>query len=246
MGADFARELAGYGCNLVLTARREDRLEALKEEITSNSGVSVEVIPADLSKLETPQELYDQIKVAGISIDVLVNNAGFGIYGAFLNTDWQREHELIQLNVTALVHLTKLFLPGMVARGFGYILQMASNSAYQPTPYYSTYGGSKSFVLSFSEALNFELRGTGVSSTAFSPGTVATEFHQVTGQRVGDFYYRLTKMESSRVARMGIKAMLKRRSSAVVDWKIALMAWFSQRAPRSLATASVGWLMRVE
>ena len=245
LGADFARILASLGCHLILTARRQERLETLKDEISAQFGVSVKVIPMDLSLFESPQQLYDQLKTEGITVDVLINNAGFGICGEFLDVDWKRTQQMLQLNMITVAHLTWLFARDMVSRNFGYILHMASNGAFQPTPLYAAYAASKSFVLHFSEALNYELRGTNVKCTALAPGTVATEFHQVAGQKEGSLYYRLTKMDSMAVARKGIRALLKGRPSLVPGWTVALLAWSSQRAPRRLATAMAAWLMRL-
>jgi short-subunit dehydrogenase len=243
LGVDFARELAGLGCNLILTARRRDRLEHFQAEIVERFGVSVKTIALDLSTPAGPEQLYDQIKAAGIDVDALINNAGFGIYGKFSDIDWHCEQELLQVNIVTVAHLTRLFVTDMLNRNFGFILNIASNGAYQPTPLYAIYAASKSFVLNFSEALNYELKRTNVKCTALSPGTVLTEFHEVAGQRVDNIYVRLTKMESAVVAHIGIKAMLKGRASLVPGWKVALMAWISQRAPRSWATAVTGWLV---
>jgi short-subunit dehydrogenase len=245
LGVAFARELAALGCNLVLTARRVDRLEHLQAELIERFGISANTIPHDLLDPLGPRTLYDQIKSAGNAIDVLVNNAGFGLYGKFLEIEWQREQELLQINMTALAHLTRLFVPDMLSRKFGFILNVASNGAYQATPLYAIYAASKSFVLHFSEALNYELGGTNVKCTALSPATILTEFHQVAGKNADNLYARLTQMPAATVAHIGIKAMLKGQPSVVPGWKIALMAWASQRAPRSWSTAITGWLMRL-
>jgi uncharacterized protein len=242
-GADFARELGALGCNLILTARRKDRLEQVAEEIRQRFGVPTKIIPMDLSDSGAPQQLYDRIQAEDIQVNVLINNAGFGLYGEFVDIDWGREKEMLQLNIMTVAHLTKLFGRDMVERDFGYILNVASNSAYQPTPMFATYGGSKSFVLNFSEALNYEWRHTNVHCTAISPGPVVTEFQQVAGQSEQHPYVRMVNMESAQVARIGIKAMLKGRSSIVPGWKVSVTAWISQRAPRRLATAVTGWLM---
>ena len=130
LGADFARILASLGCHLILVARRQERLEALKEEISADFGVMVKVIPLDLSLPEAPQQLYDQLKAEGIAVDVLINNAGFGIYGEFLEIDWERTQQMLQLNMLTVAHLTWLFAKDMVSRNFGYILHIASNGAY--------------------------------------------------------------------------------------------------------------------
>ena len=180
-GVEFARELARYGSNLIITARRQERLEGLKEELVQNQGISVEVIPKDLSDVDAPLQLFNQINSKGIDVDVLINNAGFGLFGEFVDLDWQDQAEMLKLNILSLTHLTWLFVHPMIKRGFGYILQVASNSAYQPSPLYATYGASKSYVLNFSEALHNELRDTGVICSVISPGPVVTEFQEVAG-----------------------------------------------------------------
>jgi len=246
LGADFSRILASAGCHLILVARRLDRLEALKNEIIAEYDVSVRVIPMDLSLSESPQMLYNQLQADSIAVDVLINNAGFGLYGEFLHIDWERTQQMLQLNMLTVAHLTWLFAQDMISRDFGYILQMASNGAYQPSPLYAAYSASKSFVLSFSEALNYELRGTNVKCTALSPGITVTEFHQVAGQKEGNLYYRLTKMDSMTVAQKGIQALLAGKPNLVPGWIVALLAWSSQRAPRRLATSMAAWLMRLQ
>jgi short-subunit dehydrogenase len=244
LGADFARLLASRGCHLVLTARRANRLENLQNEIQDSHDVQAAIIPIDLSTIDAPLEIYKRVKMENIKIDVLVNNAGFGVYGEFIETQWNRQKEMLVLNMISLTHLTQLFLTDMLDRGFGYILNIASNSAYQPTPRYAAYAASKSFVLNFSEALSYELKDTNVSCTVLSPGTIDTEFHTVSGQSKDTFYYRFTRMDSMMVARSGLEAMLKGKPSHVVDWKIALASWLNQRGPRRLATAIAGWMTK--
>jgi hypothetical protein len=245
-GADFARELASLGCHLVLTARCAARLEGLGQEIRQQFGVEVKIIPLDLLAADAPQQLYDQIKAAGVAVDVLINNAGFGIYGAFAQSDWQRDKEMLQLNILVVTQLTKLFVGDMIARNFGYILHVASNSAFQPSPLYATYGASKSYVLHFSEALTYELRRTKVRCTAVCPGPVVTGFQQTAGQAETHPYIRMNKIESAKVAQIGVRALLRGRSSVVPGWMVALTAWISQRAPRKWATAVTGWLMSLQ
>jgi uncharacterized protein len=213
LGADFARELARRGAHLTPVARREDRLRSLQQELTAQAGV-----------------------------DVLVNNAGFGLYGEFSQLDWEREHAMLELDVIVPVHLTKLFLPGMLDRGFGFVLNVASIGAYQPSPLYASYSAAKSFVLSFTEALSYELRGSGVKATALSPGIVATEFLQVAGQRATR-YQRLLMMDSPTVARIGIDAMLKGRPSLVPGRLNAASVWSNRFLPRRMSAALADRLM---
>src|SRR5512134_3252055 len=170
IGADFARELAARGMHLVLVARREERLRALAEELERAHGVRTRVIAADLAKPDAPRALHERLRGEGVAVDVLVNNAGFGVYGAFLDVPWEREREMIELDVVALLHLTKLFARDMRERGFGRVLEVASIGAFQPSPTYAAYSAAKAFVQSFGEALACELRGSGVTVTTISPG----------------------------------------------------------------------------
>lgn len=243
LGADFARRLAARGCNLILVARREELLRTLREELTGRYGVDVVIVPRDLGAPDAPQALYDQIKDAGYTVDVLVNNAGFGIFGRFTEIPWERERQLLELDIIALVQMTKLFVNDMVARRFGFVLQLASIGAYQPTPLYASYAAAKSFVLSFGEALNYELRGTGVSCTVLSPGITATEFLTVTGQQA-TLYQRLVMMESADVTRIGIEALLDRRPSVVPGRLNAIAAWSNRLLPRRAVTALAYQLMK--
>lgn len=242
LGVDFARELAGRGCNLVLVARREEQLRRLADEIMARDGVAVEVIAMDLGLVDAPQRLYDQLTAANRAIDILVNNAGLGLYGEFLALEWQRERAMLELDIITLTHLTKLFARDMVTRKFGFVLQIASIGAYQPTPLYASYSAAKSYVLHFGEALNHELRKTGVRCTVLSPGVTRTEFLDVSGQ-APTFYQRMVMMRSADVARIGIDAMLRGKSSVVPGFFNALTAWSNRLIPRRLAAALAYRLM---
>jgi short-subunit dehydrogenase len=235
LGADFARELASRGCNCVLVARRENRLRELAEELARDHGAEAEIIPMDLSVPGVPAELHRRLAEKGIRIDVLVNSAGFGIFDRFLDIPWERERAMIELDVLALVHLTKLFARDMVERGYGRILQIASTAAYQAVPYYSTYAGCKSFVLLFGEALHYELAGTGVTCTVLSPGTTDTEFQSVAGH---DYTMAMSGsvMNSRAVARIGIEAMLRGRSSVLAGLRNQALVWLERLTPRTLIT----------
>ncbi|MBO9540771.1 SDR family oxidoreductase [bacterium] len=243
LGSDFARHLAEAGCHLVLTARREELLKALQQELSERHGVRVEVVALDLGAPGAPDQLYERLAADGIEIDVLVNNAGFGLYGDFLDIPWERERAMLELDILALVHLTKRFAKDMVARKFGYILQVSSIGAYQPTPTYASYSAAKSFVLSFGEALNHELKGTGVSCTVLSPGVTATAFLEVSGQ-APTFYQRLAMMRSPEVTRIGLQALLRRQSSVVPGLLNAVTAWSTRLMPRPFAAAVAHRLMR--
>jgi len=243
LGADFARLLAAHGCHLVLVARRAERLQALRKEIMAKHPVAAEVIPVDLSAPDAADVVYDQIHTLGMKVDVLINNAGFGIYGDFLDIPWPREREMLALDIVTLTHLTKLFVQDMVRRNFGYVLLVASVTAYQPTPGYATYGAAKSYVVNFGEALSYELRRTNVKVSVLSPGITATEFLLVTGQKA-TLYERLMLMRSNTVARVGIDGMLRGQPSVVPGWRNAVPAFLLRFVPRRLATALAGLLMR--
>ena len=232
LGVDFARELARLGCNLVLVARREDQLNVVADGIAKASGVRARGIPMDLAQPDAPQQLYDRLLAEGENVDVLVNNAGFGYYGDFASVPWEREKAMLDLDILALTHLTKLFLPDMLKRNFGYILLVSSIGAYQPSPTYASYSAAKSFVLNFGEALHFELRRTGVGCTVVSPGVTATEFLKVSGQSP-TAYQRMAMMKSADVARIGVRSMLARRASVVPGWLNAFMVWSNRFIPRS-------------
>ena len=233
LGVDFARQLASKGANLVLVARRQDQLCGVAAEIEKEYAVLAHPIIMDLAEPTAPQALYDQLKQMGIQIDILVNNAGFGIFGNFVELPWDRQKAMLDIDIIALTHLTRLFLPEMISRSFGYVLQVSSNGAYQPTPTYAAYSAAKSYVLSMGEAINYELRGTGVSVTVISPGVTATEFLKVSGQSPS-LYQRLVLMDSKTVARIGIESMLRRKSSVVPGFINSLVAFSTRLLPRRM------------
>ncbi|MDM8528509.1 SDR family oxidoreductase [Anaerolineales bacterium HSG24] len=234
LGVDFARGLAEFGCNLVLVARRENRLQKVKESLINDYGVEVTVIPMDLVQREAPQRLYDQLTEMDKTVDVLINNAGFGLHGEFVDIPWEKEGNMLDLDIVTLTHLTKLFVKDMVAQNFGFIMQVSSIGAYQPSPTYATYSAAKSYVLYFGEALNYELRNVNVSCTVVSPGITATEFLQVSGQKP-TLYQRIMMMKSADVTQIGLKAMLKRRSSVVPGWLNAFIAFLTRFMPRRVS-----------
>lgn len=245
MGADFARHLASYGCNVILVARREDRLRALQKEVAGRYAVAVDVVPLDLLAQDAPQVLYDRVKAAGHSVDVLINNAGLGIYGEFLDIPWEREKAMLELDIIAVVHMTKLFVKDMVGRDFGFVLQVASIGAFQPTPTYATYSAAKTFVLYFGEALKFELRNTKVKCCVLCPGVTRTEFFEVAGQKP-NLYQRTVMMDSDKAVKIGLEAMLKGRASVVPGLLNAFLAWFTRLVPRQMSAATSSRLMTLK
>lgn len=240
LGADFARELARRGADLVLVARREAEMQTLAAELRDREGVAVEVVPFDLGATDAPERLHAELAARGLAIDVLVNNAGFGVFGDYLAIPWERERAMLQLDIVTLAGLTKVFGRAMAERGWGRILQVASIGAYQATPTYAAYSAAKSFVLLFGEAVDFELAPRGVRCTVVSPGVTATEFLQVAGQRP-TLYQRAFMMQSPQVTRAAVRAMLAGRRSVVPGLGNALLAWSVRLIPRRVATW-IAWL----
>lgn len=243
LGVDFARQLSDLGCHLILVARREDRLQAVQNELRARHPLRVEIISLDLTTTDAAELLYAQVKTLDMHVDILINNAGFGLHGSFSAMEWARLEQLIDLDIKALVHLTHVFLPDMLARRNGYILQVASIAACQPSPGYAAYAAAKAFVWNFSEALDYELKGSGVSCTALLPGLTATEFMDVAGQGP-TLYQQVHMMRSDDVVRIAIDALRKRRRYVITGWLNRLMAWFSPIMPRRFSTTTAHWLMR--
>ena len=235
IGYECAKLLAKDGKNLVVTARSRDKLEALKREIESEQGTIVRVLPHDLADPKAPPELFSQLEKEHIMVDVLVNNAGFGVCGKFSETDLQQELEMIQVNVTSLIHLTKLFLKGMVENKAGWILNVASLCAFTPVPMESVYCGTKASILHFSEGLANELKGTGVYVTCLCPGLAKTLFHEranMEDTRVA----RRKMMDAATVARDGLDALKKGQVISVPGLQYKMWPFIARVAPRSLVT----------
>jgi hypothetical protein len=210
IGRAFAEQLAERGFDLVITARRHERLVELAGELSRAHGVRVEVVVADLADPCAPQAIYDDLVRRQIAVDVLVNNAGYGVSGAYASTSWQAQADFLQVLVTAVAHLTHLLLPGMLQRGHGHVINVASLAGLiYGAPGNTLYGAAKAFVIKFTESLSLELDGTGVRATAVCPGFTFSEFHDVTGTR--DRVSKLPAamwMDAETVAREGIEAAL--------------------------------------
>jgi short-subunit dehydrogenase len=239
LGAEFARLLASEGYDLVLTARSSDKLTALKKEVEGLHGVRAHIVVQDLADPRAPIAIYDDVRAAGLEIDVLVNNAGFGMYGLFYASDLQTELDMIQVNITAVVHLTKLFMRDMVAKKRGRIVNVASTAGFQAGPLQSVYYASKAFVLSFTEAIANELRGTGVTATALCPGPTPTEFQKranvgrVRGLRL------MMRVEPDAVVRAGYKGMLQGKPVVVPGALNNAIIFLLRLFPRRMVTAVV-------
>jgi short-subunit dehydrogenase len=181
IGVELATQLAERGHGLTLVARREARLRELADHLGARHGVRVEVVPTDLADLDARSALIDVVAGRGLEVDVLVNNAGFSTMGAVAGSDPDREVAMVRTDVEAVVHLCSLVVPGMVERRRGAVLNVASTASFQPLPGQAGYGGSKAFVLSYTQAMSVELRGTGVTATTLCPGPVDTEFAEAAG-----------------------------------------------------------------
>jgi short-subunit dehydrogenase len=239
LGAEFARLFAANGHDLVLTARSADKLASVKREIENLHGASVRVIVADLAEPGAPRAIYDEIAAAGIEISVLVNNAGYGMYGFFHEVDRDAVMDMIQVNVNALVLLTRLFIGDMVGRGRGRILNVASTAAFQPGPLQPVYYATKAFVLSFTEAIANELKGTGVTATALCPGPVATGFQE--RANVGDVRGLRLMMRTTpeQVVREGFDGMVKGKSVVIPGMLNRVLVFLLRFSPRNFVTGMV-------
>ncbi|MDX1991194.1 MAG: SDR family oxidoreductase [bacterium] len=229
IGEELARVFAREKFNLVLVARSADKLLKLANELQSKHSVTVKVIAKDLTQPTAPDEVYAEL--AGTQIDVLVNNAGYATYGNFWDIDTRKDIDEIQLNVTTLTHLTKLFLPGMVQRRDGKILNVASTAAFQPGPLMAVYYATKAFVLSLSEALSEELKGTGVTVTALCPGPTQSGFQE----RAAMTESRLVQgglMTSKQVAEAGYKALMRGQVIHITGLRNRLLALTVRFTPR--------------
>lgn len=236
LGAEFARQLAAVGCNLVLVARSESSMQELATKLKQAHSVRVMIIAMDLARPEAAGELHARIHREGPGVDVLINNAGFGLYGPFNDDDPVRLRNMLQLNMVTLTELTRLFLDQMKERGEGRIIQIGSVASYQPGPLYAAYAATKAYVLSLGEALNRELRGTGISCTVVCPGVTATGFLDNAGQQGRkSLYQKLFMMDSPEVVRAGLKASLRNRPSVVTGVLNKLQVFFLRFVTRSFA-----------
>jgi hypothetical protein len=243
IGRELARLAAQDGYDLVLVARRRDRLEELSAELTAAHGVKVTVIAADLADRSTPAQIAERLREAGTRVDFLINNAGFGTCGPFAESLLEREVEMIDVNIRALMQLTRLFLPEMVARKRGCILNIASVAGFVPGPYMAAYYASKAFVLSFTEALSEELRGSGVTATASCPGPTASEFGAVARSKDSNLFQRHVA-DAASVARHAYQAMLAGKVVAIPGFSNKLIAQAVRVGPRAVIRAIAAYLNR--
>ncbi|MGH9776252.1 MAG: SDR family NAD(P)-dependent oxidoreductase [Candidatus Acidiferrales bacterium] len=233
IGTALAESLAAGGTHLVLTSRRMDRLEELAKKLSAAHGVRVETFACDLANPVAPEEILRFTNSKQLEIDLLINNAGFGAYGAFHKSDLARQLEMIRVNCSAVVHLTRLYLPAMVERRRGDILIVASAAGFQGVPYISTYAATKAFDLLFAEALAEEVVRSGVRVCALCPGSTTTEFQQVAAQPDRNFRHAET---AEKVARVGLEALARGKSCVISGWMNTLNTEMERFAPRRLVT----------
>ncbi|MGB8458815.1 MAG: SDR family oxidoreductase [Candidatus Acidiferrum sp.] len=214
IGKALAEELARGGTNLVLTARRRDRLEELAQSLTTEHKIRAKVFVADLTEPGAPEKIFQFTREKEIEVELLINNAGFGAYGEFPKVDLNRLADMVQVNCGAVVHLTRLYLPEMVARGHGDVLILASTASFQSVPYITTYAATKAFDLLFAEGLAEEMKPHGVRVCALCPGSTESEFSEVAGQS-HIAATRANRETAEKVARTGLRALASGKSYVI-------------------------------
>lgn len=241
IGYELAKLFARDHHNLILVARNGEKLAQVAAELQP-SGIYVKTIALDLAEAGAPRALFDQVQQEGIRIEMLVNNAGFGAFGNFADMPEEEILGQIDLNITALTQLTKLFLPSMISRRSGRVMNVASTAGFQPGPLMAVYYATKAYVISFSEAIANELRGSGVTVTCFCPGATHTGFAQRAGTEGSRLFKRFGAMTAEAVARDGYRALMKGRTLAISGRQNWLVAESIRFAPRRLVTALSRWV----
>lgn len=236
IGEALAHELARHGHDLVLVARSEGRLREIAGRLASEHGVQAEVEAWDLEDRESAPGLHRSLQEKGLPVDVLVNNAGFGLNGAFAELDLDRQTRMMELDMVALTRLTRVFLPDMLERKKGRILNVASTASFQPGPFMAVYYAAKAYVLSLSEALAEELRGTGVTVTALCPGPTRTGFQDASDVHGARLLKMLPVMDAETVARDAVRALQRGQAIVTPGFLNRVMAFSVRFTPRSLVT----------
>jgi uncharacterized protein len=234
IGLELAKIHASKGDNLVLVARNKEKMDILKTSLEKEFKISVYTIGKDLSASNAAQDVYNETTKNNIVIDYLINNAGFGDFGMFVETDWNKELQMINLNISTLTHFTKLYLQDMVKRGSGRIMNVASTAAFQPGPTMAVYYATKAYVLHFSEAVNNEVSKQGVTITALCPGATESGFQAAAAMEESNLVKGKKLPSSKEVALYGYKAMMKGKAVAVHGLMNLLMATSVRFTPRAL------------
>jgi len=249
IGSEITRELARRGHGVILVARRKEKLDELAKEVNQEFGVRAEAIGSDLSKAASRQRLPGRIGSLGLDVEILVNNAGFATGGAFAQSDPARELEQVRVLVEAVVALTSAFLPDMVRRGRGGILNVASTAGMQPLPYSAGYSAAKAYVLTFSEAIHQEVRGDGVTVTALAPGPVTTEFWDVAGWQAGGQKFeqavpRPAWVSAQDAAKAGVEGLAHGRRVVVPGFQIRTAMLAARYLPHAVKLPAMEWVLR--
>ena len=235
LGLALASQFAQHGYDLILTARSADKLQQAQHSLQFAHGVTVHVIPLDLSAPDAAAALMDAVRAQGLTVDILVNNAGLGDFGAFAKSDLSRQQAMVSLNVAALTELTHHVLPMMLEKGHGKILNVASIAAFQQGPYMSVYYATKAYVLSFSQALSRELKGTDITVTALCPGPIATDFEQTAQLGKSKLFRSMPVSTAENVARYGYKATMKGKQVAIHTFRNRFLVNINRLVPRRMA-----------
>ncbi|MFA9408088.1 MAG: SDR family NAD(P)-dependent oxidoreductase [Candidatus Dadabacteria bacterium] len=233
LGMELAKLFAADGSDLVLVARREERLIELADELKSEHGIEVHVLPKDLSKKTAPKEIFSHLNKENIEIDVVVNNAGFGNKGQIADLDTDLQLDMIQVNLVALTHLTRLFITGIIERGYGGILNVGSLAGFQPGPNLAVYYATKAYVLSFTEALAEEISNPNIKISCLAPGPVKTEFGEKSDLE-DSLLFKLSLMEMAPVVKAGYEGFRKGQTIIIPGLKQQIVPFLNRFTPRLL------------
>jgi len=242
IGYELAKLFAKDKHNIVLIARREERLRRFSRDLENDYKIKTLVIPKDLNQSQSAQEIYDMLKQNDITIDYLINNAGFIVYGRFSDTNWSEDHRMIQLHMVTLTHLIKLFLPDMLRRKNGKILNIGSTGSFVPGPLNAVYCATKNYTLSLSEAIAEELNGTGVTVTALCPGGTKTEFAEKANIKNSSIHF-FGLMEADKVARIGYKALMKGKRAVIPGMLNKIQILSIRFTPRIVVSKLIKFMM---
>ena len=242
IGYELAKLFAKDKHNIILIARREERLKQLSRDLENDYQVKTMIVTKDLSRPQSAREIYDMLKQNDITIDYLINNAGFIVYGHFADTNWSEEYKMIQLHMETLTHLIKLFLPDMLRRKNGKILNIGSTGSFVPGPFNAVYCATKNYILSLSEAIAAEVNGTGVTVTALCPGGTKTEFAGKANSKNSSVHF-FEVMEANRVAKIGYKALMKGKKVVIPGMLNKIQIFSIRFIPRILVSKLIKIMM---
>ncbi len=236
IGRELAHLFAKDGCDIVLVARSEKELDSLKVELEEKQGITVHTFIKDLCQPDAAQTIFDELKAIDIDVDYLVNNAGFGDYGTFVDGEWDTYEKMISLNVITLTHFCHLFINDWKGRKPGKILNISSTAAFQPGPMMAVYFASKAFVLNFSEAIGYELKNDNITITTLCPGPTSTNFGEVSGMNASQLVKKVRIASSTEVAKLGYRAMMKGKSTVIHGTQNKLAPFGIRFIPRKCVT----------